>query len=322
MTTYRHIVFLITIVAFLAAFLSFVPGCARVPVKSGLQIVYLQRETSNPDWRPPAVYTVQTSEGWDEETGCAVEIKHKESGILLRLVPAGEFDMGSDEYSDEKPVHRVKISEPFYIGKYEVTNEQYCRFLNANAADLSGGGNLWLCLRYNEDRIEGEYRAKSEYASRPVTEVTWWGAKAFCEWMGGRLPSEAEWEYACRAGSTTAWCFGDDESALREYAWYEDNSRGTHKVGQKKPNAWGLYDMHGNVNEWCEDEYDSKYYEECRNGVTDPQGPGNGEDRVSRGGSFCDNVLSLHSANRCGFEQDFRNLVLGFRVVVAAGKTP
>ncbi|MFH1550572.1 MAG: formylglycine-generating enzyme family protein [Planctomycetota bacterium] len=344
MTTYRHIIFRITMVAFLAAFLTFISGCggdeededSGAPVKSKLQIVYSQHETNNPDWRPPAEYTVQTSEGWYKETGCAVEIKHEESGIVLRLVHAGEFDMGSPEGesgrgNDEGPVHRVKISEPFYIGKYEVTNEQYCKFLNAKAAH-SGDGHTWLDLDDEYcmiEKREGKYYSKNGYERHPVVEVSWWGAKAFCEWVGGRLPTEAEWEYACRAGTTTPFNTGD--TLTTDQANYDGNHpygggpkgvyrKKTTEVGSFAPNDWGLHDMHGNVFEWCEDVFHENYTGAPNDGSAWTTG-GDQSPLVLRGGSWVAYAGVSRSANRSGVAPDDPLNDFGVRVV-AAGKNP
>ena len=132
---------------------------------------------------------------------------------------------------------------------------------------------------------------------------------------GGKfsLPTEAQWEYACRAGSTTRYCFGDDESRLGEYAWYDENSGDkTHPVGEKKPNAWGLYDMHGNVWEWCQDWYDDGYY--AKSPTDDPTGPSTGSCRVIRGGSWDDGARSCRSADRNRNSPGYRLDNLGFRV--------
>ena len=126
------------------------------------------------------------------------------------------------------------------------------------------------------------------------------------------IPTEAEWEYACRAGSTTRYCFGDDEKMLKDYAWYHKNSGGkTQPVKQKKPNAWGLYDMHGNVWEWCEDWYDDYPIEP----VTDPTGPASGAGRVVRGGSWGSDPRGLRSANRGYYSPGLRGGDLGFRLL-------
>jgi len=161
----------------------------------------------------------------------------------LVLIPAGSFRMGYEkDEGDHRPVHEVKIPKPFYMGKYEVTQEQWQAFMGSNPSEFKGPKN-------------------------PVDAVTWNDCQAFLKKLNDRvgrgkftLPSEAEWEYACRAGSDTEYFFGDDEKLLGEYAWYEHNSgERTHPVGEKKPNAWGLHDMHGNVCEWCEDVWQGSY---------------------------------------------------------------
>jgi len=164
-------------------------------------------------------------------------------GMKLVYIPAGVFDMGSaDGDSDEKPVHKVQITKGFYMGQYEVTQAQYESVMGSNPSYFKGENN-------------------------PVEEVSWEEAVAFCKKLSSRenktyrLPTEAEWEYACRAGSTTKYCFGDSESQLGDYAWNDKNSNfSTHPVGQKQQNNWGLYDMHGNVYEWCQDWYGENYY--------------------------------------------------------------
>ena len=161
---------------------------------------------------------------------------------------------------------------------YEVTQEQYERVMGKNPSRFKG-------------------------PQLPVERVSWKAAVSFCTKLSAfpeeqaagrtyRLPTEAEWEYACRAGSTTDFCFGDAEWGLDDYAWYEDNSdHRTHPVGQKRPNAWGLYDMHGNVWEWCADWHDEAYYEASP--VDDPQGPATGVDRVGRGGSWSESAAVM-----------------------------
>jgi formylglycine-generating enzyme required for sulfatase activity len=195
--------------------------------------------------------------------------------MQLVLIPTGEFLMGSPQdhteaHDWEKPQHTVRITKPFYLGVTEVTQEQYERVTGQNRSHFKGD------------------------PQRPVDLVSWEDAVAFSrklsekEGQTYRLPTEAEWEYACRAGTQTRFGFGDDYKDLGEYAWYYGNSRGaTHPVGRKKPNAWGLFDMYGNVGEWCADQYDPKYYESSPQ--DDPPGPTGGANpvnRVHRGGNW------------------------------------
>ncbi len=224
-------------------------------------------------------------------------------GMKLVLIPAGKFWMGSppsdpDAGFEEKPQHRVWISKPFYLGATLVTQEQYERVMDLNPSEFEGD------------------------PPRPMETVKLSDAIEFCRRLGEidgrsyRLPTEAEWEYACRAGTTTRWSFGNDESALGKHAWYASNSGGTtHPVAQKKPNAWGLYDMHGNVWEWCTDWYDGEYYASAAS--VDPTGPGTGSRRVVRGGSWNGGLQYCRSASRIGGAPGGWSNNLGFRVVTA-----
>ena len=223
-------------------------------------------------------------------------------GMKLRLIPAGSFSMGdAGGADDEKPVHPVKITEPFYIGVYEVTNAQY-------------------------RRIMGEVPSGWKDDNRPVEQVTWGAAYEFCQRLSAlpeelsnghiyRLPTEAEWEYALRAGTQTKFAFGDDESQLSKYAWFANTSRDqTHPVGLKRPNAWGLYDMQGNVYEWVSDWYEPSYY--TKSPVSDPQGPVSGLDHVIRGGGRYVAPADCRSGHR-GHGEWNRDRDLGFRVVLS-----
>ena len=232
------------------------------------------------------------------------------NGVTMKLVliPSGEFMMGSDKGdSDEKPVQRVRITKPFYMAVTEVTQEQ------------------WKAVMGAEPWSGKTYRGRSKDA--PVNYVSWNDARDFCKKLSTRagstmrLPTEAEWEYACRAGSRTAYCFGDGTGRLGEYAWYEDNAEDAgedypHRVGQKKPNAWGLYDMHGNVWEWCADWYDKDYYKSSP--TDDPTGPRSGEYRVLRGGSWNYGPVDCRSADRVRCPPGFTSYCLGFRVAASA----
>ena len=216
------------------------------------------------------------------------------------LIPAGEFYMSSlsnevGRYSDEDPIHHVKISKAFYMGKYEVTQKQW-RDVMGNDPSNFKGDNL------------------------PVVQVSWNDAQDFIKKLNEkesmnkyRLPTEAEWEYAARAGTTTRYSFGD-ESKLGDYAWYGANSGSTiHQVGQKKPNPWDLYDMHGNVWEWVQDSWHSGYSGAPTDGSCWESGVGSY--RVIRGGSWGNVARVCRSANRSLVDPSSRCDYLGFRLV-------
>ncbi len=181
----------------------------------------------------------------------ASHVIHRKTGIELVLVPAGLFTMlGSGQ-------REVTFAGPFYISKTEVTNAQYKHFIDQSRyegrPEVDPVYDLYLLhLRGKSIMPTGD--------DFPVVYVSWHNAKAFCAWAGLDLPSEAEWEYCCRAGTTTIYSFGDEPNAYEQYGWALNNSEGhPHEVAQLKPNAWGLYDMHGNVWEWCLDDYIQNY---------------------------------------------------------------
>lgn len=224
-------------------------------------------------------------------------------GMTFMLIPAGTFRMGShDGLSDEKPVREVRISRDFYLGQYEVTQGQWAAVM----------GN-------NPSRFQGE--------EKPVESVSWEDIQDFIQRLNAkegaslyRLPTEAEWEYAARAGTTTRWSFGDDAGQLGRYAWYEENAgKQTHPVGQKSPNAWGLFDMYGNVSEWVQDWYAAEY---ARHPVgttaLDPGGPVGDADRVIRGCGWSGAGRLCRSASRRHYVPSTRYPDLGFRLVRAA----
>jgi len=204
--------------------------------------------------------------------------------------------MGSnDGVANEKPVHEVTLEQAYYLGKYEVTQEQWVEIMGENPSYFKGDNN-------------------------PVEYVSWNDVQEFVKKLNAkegtdkyRLPSEAEWEYAARAGTTTAYSFGDSSSILGDYAWYSGNSGSkTHPVGQKKPNPWGLYDMHGNVWEWCQDSWHSDY----EGAPTDGSAwDGSSSSRVSRGGSWDFNAGNCRSAYRYGLYPDYRGGSFGFRLL-------
>lgn len=214
------------------------------------------------------------------------------------LLPAGEFDMGSPwneagRSDSEGPVHHVKISNAFYMGKYEVTQKQWRDVMGSSPSNFKGD-NL------------------------PVEQVSWNDVQEFIKKLNGkegtnkyRLPSEAEWEYAARSGTTTKYSFGDDES-LGDYAWSDNSGSKTHDVGQKKPNPWGLYDMHGNVWEWVQDNWHDNYNDAPTDGSSWER---RGSDRVNRGGGWYYNTGGCRSASRGFNGQDTRSNALGFRLL-------
>jgi len=205
----------------------------------------------------------------------------------------GSPESEADRHHDNETQHLVKITKPFYLSVHEVTQQQY-------------------------EQVMGKNPSKYKGETKPVEQVKWNEAVEFCrklsdeEGVEYRLPTEAEWEYACRAGTITAYSFGDDVSQLGEYAWYNANSENTtHPVGEKKPNAWGLYDMHGNVWEWCQDWYGA--YESLKL-ASDPTGPASGTYRVLPGGAFVYQPRLVRAANHFNTPPNDRSPNIGFRL--------
>jgi formylglycine-generating enzyme required for sulfatase activity len=218
-------------------------------------------------------------------------------------IPPGEFMMGSDgnedeflPQADERPRHPVRITEPFYLGRTEVTQRQWEAVM----------GETWFYFRGDRDR--------------PADCISWDQAQVYVEKLTRlgqgtfRLPTEAEWEYACRAGTTTRYWWGDDPHyrQVADYVWFEANSGDTpHRVGTKRPNPWGLHDVLGNVMEWCED-----WYGPYPSGLqVDPQGPSSGEDRVRRGGVWSFLPSGCRPADRAREFPDEGNYIGGVRIV-------
>lgn len=241
-------------------------------------------------------------------------------GMKLRFIPAGsfmmgsqksdvepiqrEYDLGENAFDEESPPYQVTISKSFYMGVYVVTQAQYEAVMGKNPGRYGGENN-------------------------PVDDVSWYDAVEFCKRLSEltgesyRLPSEAEWEYACRAGITTVYYWGDSEDEMDKYAWYEKNAcaeewtaphadkEGTQPVGQKESNAWGLHDMLGNAWEWCRD-MKGKY---PSGAATDPKGPQSGDFRVCRGGSWFSGSWDARSAYRNAADPEGSSGGHGFRVV-------
>ncbi len=251
--------------------------------------------------------------------------------VSFEMVPIlrGEFFMGSPatekgRNKDEGPQHKVKI-EPFWMGKYEVTWNEFDIFWFAD--DINNRKKIKNFKLSARDKVADAISRPSTpfidptfdygHDRYPAMCLTHFSAKVYCQWLSAktghfyRLPTEAEWEYACRAGTETAYSFGDDVKKIDAYAWHDDNSDfETHAVGLKKPNPWGLYDMHGNVAEWCLDRYDSDYYKKYVNLKKKPlQNVPSIKLRfghVARGGSFIELPPKLRSAVRLKSIKDWQ----------------
>jgi formylglycine-generating enzyme required for sulfatase activity len=218
----------------------------------------------------------------------------KDVKLEMLLIPAGKFKMGSPASEknrfDVETQHEVTITKPFYMGKYEVTQEQWEAVMGNNPSETKG-------------------------AKLPVTDVSWEDCQEFIKKLnaktdgGYRLPTESEWEYACRAGTTTAYSFGD-KITPKDANYYDSKIDKPVAVGSYKPNAFGLYDMHGNVWEWCDEDWHGEY----PFAVTDPKGPATGKLRVLRGGSFYVIESGARSSNRYVITPTDRFFDLGFRL--------
>jgi sulfatase modifying factor 1 len=325
-----------------------------------------------------AVFYSIVSHG-DEPSGAVPETRIIENSLGMKfvLVPAGEFRMGSDEpidrlakdfghygkdefgndrleLPDEKPVHRVRITKPFFLGQHEVTVGQFRKYLEESnrtpesVSDGTGGYGFDPNKPAQGDAFAGrdpKYSWKNpgfaQTELHPVTNVTFEDAMAFCQWLSAkegvkyRLPTEAEWEYACKAGTRTRYCNGDDPQALIKIAntfdagtvknWQNypdwqpfalqgsDGHDFTAPVGSYSPNAFGVYDMHGNVWEWCSDYYSEDYY--AQSPVEDPQGPESGRVRIRRGGSWHTWALYARSTYRNWNSESTRYTLVGMRLV-------
>jgi sulfatase modifying factor 1 len=257
------------------------------------------------DWKEVLALDATNSEGLRMQAHELAPITNT-IGMKFNKIPAGTFTMGSPEGEEDRrdieTQHKVTISKAFYMQTTEVTQGQWKAVMDTEPWK----GNIYV----------------KEGANYAATWVSWDDAVAYCKKLSERegktyrLPTEAEWEYACRAETTTTWSFGDDEKALGDYAWYRENARDidekyAHQVELKKPNAFGLYDMHGNVLEWCHDYYEEDYYKQSP--AKDPTGPTSGSSRVLRGGSWSYYSRNTRSAYR-GRVVAGRGLY-GFRVV-------
>ncbi len=271
--------------------------------------------------------------------GQTIRIKTKKQSIStpvdtpeMVFIKGGTFNMGSYAgEDDEKPVHSVTIND-FYIGKYEVTVAEFEKFINATGykTDAEKKGYSWV---FGTDQFEkknginwryntsNSLHPKSDY-NKPVIHVSWNDAIAYCKWLSQRtgknyrLPTEAEWEYAAGGGNEhQKWAGTNSENSLGNYVWYGDNAKKTtHNVGSKEPNKFGLYDITGNVCEWCSDWFSQDYYSNSPSG--NPQGPASGSDRVYRGGSWYDNAYYCRVALRVSGPSYYSEYGVGFRLAV------
>jgi formylglycine-generating enzyme required for sulfatase activity len=222
--------------------------------------------------------------------------------LSMVAIQGGSYTMGSDASGDEAPATKVTVSS-FWIGAFEITHDQYHVFYDDEK--LTQGSQVDAVTRPTQQYIDLSWNMGKE-GGYPMNSMSQDGALMYCRWLYQqtgvfyRLPTEAEWEYACRAGSTTPYYFGNDPKQLDEYAWFKDNSGKKYKkVGQKKPNAWGLYDMIGNVSEWTLDQYDSSYFRTIAAQANDPViPPSTRYPRSLRGGSFLDEATALRSSAR------------------------
>jgi acetoin utilization deacetylase AcuC-like enzyme/formylglycine-generating enzyme required for sulfatase activity len=229
-----------------------------------------------------------------EEPVNAPKVITTKSGIEMVVIPAGWFQMGSNKNADdEKPAHKVWISS-FMMDRYEVPQKEFRKHEISDPSHFKDPNNPLNQMNWTDAAMYCNDRSYAEGLEECYDEKTWdFNFQA----NGYRLPTEAEWEYACRAGTQTDYSFGNNKSQLSSYAWFETNSsQKAHQIGQKKPNQWGLYDIYGNVSEWCNDWYSPDYYKNSPE--RDPKGPAKGKERVLRGGSWNSTAQSCRSSYR------------------------
>jgi len=284
----------------LTTFLIFAAGCAKTP-----EVVVQPEPAQKPAQIAPEPVEQQAQPEMVAQPKPTEQLIIGMDGAEMVLIPAGEFLMGGPEGegdNDEHPQHTVFV-DSFYMDKYEVTNAQYKQFMDATGHNAP---KFWDDEEYDQPNY-------------PVGAVNWHDAKAYCEWAGKRLPTEAEWEKAARGGlvgKTYPW--GDSithDDANYEGTGGKDRWSETSPVGSFAPNGYGLYDMAGNVWEWCADWYDADYY--AKSLEQNPAGPSSGSRRVLSGGSWCDDAHYLRAAERGDLNSTHADSNNGFRGVVA-----
>jgi len=247
--------------------------------------------------------------GVESFAGTSVKAVLTESGVKMIQVPNGWFIMGDEQGDvDEKP-HKVYI-DSFYIDKYLVTQEEYEKIMGENTARWKGRKNPVEQVRWSDAVKYCNARSRREGLQPCYNLETW---ECNFDANGYRLPTEAEWEYACRAGTKNSYSFGDNSQKLRNYAWFKGNSGGRPRpVGKKLPNPWGLYDMHGNVWEWCSDFYKVDYYQESPE--KNPKGPTTGDTKVVRGGCFSATANKCRSSYRYNEDPGYTDICFGYDI--------
>ncbi len=256
----------------------------------------------------------------------SVKSQETENDSPMVFVEGGKMRLGSRKGDvDEKPRKRIKI-DSFYIGKFEVSNKEFVEFLNENGNQYESHA-LWLgtygkwenlkCRIFEEN---GRFKVEKGYENHPVNFVSWFGANAYCKWRGGRLPTEAEWEFAANGGVLYKKRFTKKQN-ITDYGWCIENSdKKWHQSGKKKPNLLGIYDIQGNLWEWCNDFYSKSYYK--YRPKENPTGPDSGDYKVMRGGSWTDNTTTLSTSNRNAVNPTAHKINLGFRIVFDVTNVP
>jgi len=246
---------------------------------------------------------------WSARLKLPIKIQNR-LGMHFYLIPPGEFNMGSTEWEDSQPIHRVRITRPFYMGATPVTQAQWEAVMLENPS-------------YHKDGklFKFGFLKKKSRPDCPVESVSWNDSQTFISRLNSsspghyyRLATEAEWEYAARAGSSGKYCFDEVYSIMNFFGWYKGNAYNeTHPVGQKEPNNWGLYDIHGNVWEWCKDGYYHGYY--ANSPVENPQGQPTDSLKVIRGGSWDTSAFNCSLATRRSRVPDYENPTCGLRII-------